>query len=554
MIRRTPLRSLLLAAAFVIVLAVAWWYFAPTQLGGSTRYVITHGTSMEPRFHTGDLAIVRPADHYKVGEIAAYWSTMLHTVVLHRIIAVHGDHYVFKGDNNNFIDPIQPARAQLLGTLWLHLPRAGAFLDLLHGPAVAATLCAALGFVLLFGLGERRRRGRRSRKGAAGAGDARILPVNARAHAIAQRMNFGTVFIAAASAAAICLAVAVVAFTRPSHRASRDGTPYIQQVTFGYTAHVTPGPVYPTGKVSTGDPVFLRLIRDLNIQVHYQLTSHAQTSVTGTEEILLHVNGPSGWHRNLVLVPSTHFSGNSTDTAVPLSLTKVASFLVRISSLIGPVGLGGYDVAVEPVVHVAGTVADQPVETTFRPLLTFEIQSGELAFSGASASAASAPGPNAEASAAQPSYTASQSGAVGRAGTATNTLSVLGASIGIPTLRWLALLGLILSGLAAALSYVRRRAEPFQETTHIQSHYGHMIVPIVGGEDLGWPPVDVPNIKALVKLAESGQRLILHSRATDVDTYLVNDEGTVYRYQVRPSNVVWGEWSDTTTNPVKAAA
>ena len=24
-----------------------------------------------------------------------------------------------------------------------------------------------------------------------------------------------------------------------------------------------------------------------------------------------------------------------------------------------------------------------------------------------------------------------------------------------------------------------------------------MIVPIVAGEDLGWPPVDVPNIKAL---------------------------------------------------------
>jgi hypothetical protein len=34
---------------------------------------------------------------------------------------------------------------------------------------------------------------------------------------------------------------------------------------------------------------------------------------------------------------------------------------------------------------------------------------------------------------------------------------------------------------------------------------------------------------------------------------MVNDEGTVYRYQVRPSNVVWGEWSESAT-PVKAAA
>ena len=54
----------------------------------------------------------------------------------------------------------------------------------------------------------------------------------------------------------------------------------------------------------------------------------------------------------------------------------------------------------------------------------------------------------------------------------------------------------------------------------------------------------MPNIKALVRLAESGQRLILHNRSGDVDTYMVNDEGTVYRYQVRASKVVWGEWTD----------
>jgi len=76
----------------------------------------------------------------------------------------------------------------------------------------------------------------------------------------------------------------------------------------------------------------------------------------------------------------------------------------------------------------------------------------------------------------------------------------------------------------------------------------------VGGEDLGWPPVDVPNIKALVKLAESGQRLILHNRSNDVDTYMLNEEGTVYRYQVKPSKVVWGEWSASTAHLEEAAS
>jgi hypothetical protein len=54
-------------------------------------------------------------------------------------------------------------------------------------------------------------------------------------------------------------------------------------------------------------------------------------------------------------------------------------------------------------------------------------------------------------------------------------------------------------------------------------------------------------------LAESGQRLILHRPDPGGDTFLVNDEGTVYRYQVQPSNVVWGEWKPTAPRPVAAA-
>ena len=34
---------------------------------------------------------------------------------------------------------------------------------------------------------------------------------------------------------------------------------------------------------------------------------------------------------------------------------------------------------------------------------------------------------------------------------------------------------------------------------------------------------------------------------------MVNEEGTVYRYQVKPSKVIWGDWSEADT-PVKAAA
>ena len=49
-----------------------WYFFAPPALGGSTTYVFTDGVSMEPRFHTGDLVLVRSQSSYHVGEIVAY--------------------------------------------------------------------------------------------------------------------------------------------------------------------------------------------------------------------------------------------------------------------------------------------------------------------------------------------------------------------------------------------------------------------------------------------------------------------------------------------------
>ena len=39
------------------------------------------------------------------------------------------------------------------------------------------------------------------------------------------------------------------------------------------------------------------------------------------------------------------------------------------------------------------------------------------------------------------------------------------------------------------------------------------------------------SIGALAQLAERSERLILHHQGDGADTYLVDDEGTLYRYQ-----------------------
>src|SRR5271167_4077862 len=169
--RSNQTKKLFTRALGLIVLGSLCFWFAPSQLGGGTTYVVTHGTSMEPRFHTGDLALIRSQSSYHVGEIVAYDSRMLHTVVLHRIIARNGSRYVFKGDNNNFIDPEHPLASQLIGATWVHVPGIGASLQSIRSPALVGILIA-IGVMLLTGVAftQRRRRRRAQRRAGGGVG------------------------------------------------------------------------------------------------------------------------------------------------------------------------------------------------------------------------------------------------------------------------------------------------------------------------------------------------------------------------------------------------
>lgn len=159
-----------LARLLVLAALALWWvFFAPVQIGGSTLYSATVGTSMEPLFHKGDLAIVRRSSSYKVGDIVLYESPVLHRAVLHRILVIQNGHYYFKGDNNDFVDPGYATSNELLGKLWLHIPKAGRVLSWLGKPSHTAVLAGvAVAFLLLAGAprGPRRRKGRgRPRRG-----------------------------------------------------------------------------------------------------------------------------------------------------------------------------------------------------------------------------------------------------------------------------------------------------------------------------------------------------------------------------------------------------
>jgi signal peptidase I len=138
---------------------------------GILGVVVTHGTSMKPRYHEGDVVVVRAQQTHAVGQIVAYHDRVHDLVVLHRIVGGDSSGYRFKGGNNQSIDVVYPDDADLIGRAVLHIPQAGAWLRRLTRPVPLAVLAFA---VLAGGGGAIRARKRRRRRGIVARHAARI--------------------------------------------------------------------------------------------------------------------------------------------------------------------------------------------------------------------------------------------------------------------------------------------------------------------------------------------------------------------------------------------
>ena len=260
--------------------------------------------------------------------------------------------------------------------------------------------------------------------------------------------------------------------------------------------------------------------------------------------MLLQLTGPTGWRREIALSPLRRFTGPAISTPATIDLRSVQSLLTEVQKDTGIASVGA-GVGIVMKVHVTGTVAGQSVNESFSPTAGFQLQPLELTPSAGAPAAATAAGASSTPSS-ESGFTPSAPGKLTAVSSVPNTLSVAGQVISYAMLVWIALAGLLLSGAASVLlAMLLRRNRAFDEAARIRTRYAHLLVPIMIGEDLGWPPVDVTSFKALARLAESAGQLVLHHQADAVDTYLVNDNGTVYRYQIKLPLVTWGEWTET---------
>jgi signal peptidase I len=513
---RPSARALARVTVLAILVAVSGWLLWPTQLGGHTAYVTTQGTSMEPSFHTGDLAVLRTADHYDVGDVVAYHSTLLHTVVMHRIVAIEGGHYTFKGDNNAWLDPEQPTAADLIGRLSLRVPQGGSWFARLASPPalglIAFGLLASGGTTVQ--MRRRRKRGTMSRPTTTGTNRSKEL-------ALATAPPWlRTAAAATAVVAMLGLALAAWAWTGPVTTPATSQGQAEQSMAFSYTASVPQTPAYDGTSVFSPDPVFRRLASIVDVSFAYQ-------GAPGTVTVSAKLSTASGWHSTVPLAAPTTFTTTSYKGTVGLDLKALDA---RAQAAAAVTGLPTNELTVTVLASV-----DTSDGARFAPTLSLNLSPLQLTLAG-----------DAKALVVRDSTNVKQ------VTTAPRTIGALGQQLTAATARALSTI-LLLAGLlgAAILALVTRLSAPTSEAAGIRRRYAPLLVPVQPmPAPSGRPVIDVTEFATLARLAERYGLLVLHWTRTNVATFVVQDQGTTYRYRTSTGTI---PDPDTGSAPVEAA-
>lgn len=491
-----------ISGAAVLLLAAAW-FFLPTALGGSTTYVSTFGTSMEPDFTAGDLAILRPATEYRVGDVVAYDSADLGTTVMHRIVDGDADGFVLQGDNNSWLDEEQPTEADVMGRLWLQVPQGGKAIAALRSPS-ALVLIAMAAMTILFSV-VRKPRGRHTRPERTAPRLPHVFASPIRARARQVTMGAG---VAALLAAAGLSALLLVPDTQTDTRA----LPVTQEGRFTYTGAAVQGTTYPTGVIETGDPVWTKLTDGLTVSFEDVVTG--ATAVAGNIRLDVTVAAPDGWSARLAAGPAAPLVDGAATASVALDPTAASALIGRHYAEIGAVG-GAGTVTVVPVVEAAGTVEGVPFTAGSPDGLSFSLDETALRLVGDAGTLATT---------AETSVTTDE--------LAPRTFALGSVSLPIDLARIAAGVVLVLALLTlAASAWIGNPTGGSAADQLLARHAGRILE--VSRFTPGTTVVELADAEALSRVAERLDSLVLHHEGPLGITFAVRDGDTTYRYVVR---------------------
>ena len=498
--KNSRLSLVILNLILIVSLVTIWLAFAPTRAGGRAAYVMVNGNSMEPGFHRGDLAIVRKAGIYQVGDVVTYRDARMGAFVIHRIIGVEQDHYILKGDNNSWIDAYHPTQEEIIGKLWVHAPKLGRAMEWLRLPVNTALIIGLLGGILMVSMMTQPSKNGKRKLRTSGSSVGWFEPT-------LYTLGF---------MALVFLALSIYAFGNPVTRAA-DDIKYQQSGAFFYSAAGAPG-IYDSDTLHSGEPIFPRLTCFVNIGFAYTVAGDQIQDVVGTQQLNARVTDEkSGWQRTIPLQGATTFSGNSYSTMSTLDLCQVQALVASVEEETGFRPMT-YTLTVTPHVAITGKAAGQDLYDSFDANLVFDFD--EVHFYLANKDPEVDP------------FRSYQEGFVNNPGTQANMISVLGIKFNVLAARILGTAGLLISLVSLLFLglYVFEISKRSPEAL-IRIKYGSMLMDVSErGFDSIASMIEVPTVEDLVKLAERQNAMIMHITRDHRQYYLVQSNGTTYRY------------------------
>ena len=485
-------RVLSTSAVVALVLATLWLFW-PAGLGGGTTYVSTHGTSMEPRFHTGDLAVLSPGAPYVVGDVIAYYSDNLHTIVMHRIVSADGDRVVTKGDNNDWLDEDHPRQDEILGRLFVRIPHGGQILSALRSPGLLLPL--AVGLLGVLGAMQDPR-GRRTARWMRRRAPVFAMSTRGRARQVA--LGAGVAVLASTVGCAVLLAL-------PSTQTDTHDLQVTEKSQFSYTGKAAPGTTYPTGVLQTGDTVWNRLVHDVTVSLATALDGPGVAGLTGSVRLDVVVTAADGWSSVVNTGSAAPLQNGTATAAVGVDPEAAMDLLSRHYKETGSPS-GGATLTVRPVSDMTGTVQGHAFTADAPQGLGFTLDEMSLR---PTATDAATLAPTTKTS-------------VPVQEVVPRRLTVLAASVPIGVARKLVGVVLLLSLIALSAGAWVGRIGRGDVSGRFLARHADRILPVASFSP-GATVIDVSDAESLHRVAERFDTVVLHHAGPDEEVFAVRD-------------------------------
>lgn len=511
------IRLPLLAGNFflLVVMISLWIAFAPLQIGGKVSYVIVNGISMEPNYHTGDLILVRQADLYEIGDVVAYHDPEMRANIIHRIIAIDSDNYTIQGDNNSWIDGHRPTKREILGKLWIYLPKAGSTALWFRQPFHMAIMLGMLGGVFMVDM-KAKKHGERKKKSSS-----------------SMAIPFDILFYTLGMIGLVFLGMEIYACTQPISKAA-EKISYKQTGTFSYSASGTPI-LYDTGAASSGEPIFTRITCQLAAGFQYKLDIGGLEELQGVEHLDAIVeDDQTGWQRTIPLTADTSFDQPGFKSEASIDLCKIQKLVKSVEQ---ETGIKTHNILkIVASVSVNGMIGGAAFTDTFHPELLFHFDTMRFYLDdGDRADLLQTITP----------------GSFDNLKSIDNRFSFLGLKGTIRALRITAICGFLLSLVALLIvCFFWSRILRTDPERAIRLKYGSLLIDMKeSGQGLESSAlvIELASIDQLARLAERINCAIIHTISASGHIYLVKSEATLYRYTV-PQSTIDNDAPDLTLN------